>query len=877
MDANGLPFWSVASSADWALGRASRGLYHCQHEGLLRLAGAGQFQEDSVDALARAQTPSAVVDQSGVLLHWQAGKSAVIASADGLDDKIMTGTPSDATQPRDLALDEDSILYVCRADGAIELVDTRGRWAVPRLVSHTSLKAARLAPRSGGGVWLLDTSTGHVGALTGRPLRDGARALNAGVFQREETNINPPQIRRMTTAPLPAGWKAIAVAARGARVAVLAWSNEEGQPAAVFVLEAGRLKLALRTKGLSAPYDMAWIEDDRVAFLVTGNTLAPEQIPVFDVPPLGAVAAQGKHALAPAKVLLARRRPVAEGFINAPMDTLSYAVEHGPGVLRALPLRAISGSVLEREGEVLLGPFDAGNFGAVWHRLYLEAVIPDHGIIRVDLHADDVSIQQPENPHWHPHLFGNADALRWPGTDWENARTADTPRAAWLDMASEIPHHPGLLHHPRAKNQSGLFSVLAQRAGHAVRRVQGRYLWLRLTLGGDTRMTPAVAGLRIYAGRFAYRDKYLPALYHEEVYGEAAHAKTMATPPDFLDRFLGMFEEPLTIVEGRVAEAYLLTDPASVPGDALAWLGRWIGIDLPAGGVSAKERQSLLAAPFTARLRGTLGGLAAELELATGGVVVRGGTVKVGAAPARAGTPALAEIDGFATDVLVLAASDGRAGSLPAVLTGGGVTGGEIVIIEGFRLQRTMATILGADLADELDPLTAGLVSSGNSYVGDTLILGDETRREFLALFGDQALTTSKDREAVAAAYAALAHTVLVLVHGPLAADRIGWLEHTAREHAPAHVQVKVHAASLPLHVGVASLVGIDTYLGQRAKPLTVRQNTSVIGAGDRLDGAGLRSDMQLSAAALKAMQAGRSFTLSGARGLAPDLIWQWQ
>ena len=42
------------------------------------------------------------------------------------------------------------------------------------------------------------------------------------------------------------------------------------------------------------------------------------------------------------------------------------------------------------------------------------------------------------------------------------------------------------------------------------------------------------------------------------------------------------------------------------------------------------------------------------------------------------------------------------------VATGGGVRGGEIVLLEHFRLRRLLATLLGVDLAEENDPLLPG-------------------------------------------------------------------------------------------------------------------------------------------------------------------------
>src|SRR6185436_6940042 len=77
-----------------------------------------------------------------------------------------------------------------------------------------------------------------------------------------------------------------------------------------------------------------------------------------------------------------------------------------------------------------------------------------------------------------------------------------------------------------------------------------------------------------------------------------------------------------------------------------------------------------------------------------------------------------------------------------------GITRGDVVVLEEYRLRRTFATILGVDLADEQDPLLGGFAFSGNSYVGDTLFLGDEHHREFMALFGPRAVALDRARSA---------------------------------------------------------------------------------------------------------------------------------
>ena len=320
-----------------------------------------------------------------------------------------------------------------------------------------------------------------------------------------------------------------------------------------------------------------------------------------------------------------------------------------------------------------------------------------------------------------------------------------------------------------------------------MRTLRGRFLRVRVELSGDGRASPEVAAVRAYASRFSYLNRYLPQMYRENRFGPDADqviadvTSRATTPADFLERFLDNFEGILTPLEDRIAASYLLTDPVTTPDDALEWLGSWIGMSFDPAYPVERRRAMLIQAPDLYREHGTLQGLERALDIATGG----------------------------------------------------GVSHGQIVVVEDFRLRRTFATILGADLADEDDPLLAGISASDNSFVGDTLFLGDENKKEFLALFGLDALRGQQEEQAVAALFDSLAHRVTVLVHEEVVPQDLGLIRRVVDAETPAHVQATVATASQPFIVGVASLVGVDSYLSPKPRPGPVRVGSSQIGLRD--------------------------------------------
>lgn len=855
--AGSAPFWLLADAAHWLAHDGTDWHAPCR---TLRLASRRMLVPALDDAAAAAAADAALdripraIDAAEQVASWDDGAGAIVvqSSLPGLATRLPLAEP-----PTDLCVGDDGVLYVA-LPGRVRLHDLRARW-LDAEVALPGFAPWRLAAAAGGGVWAMERDSGRIARLSGVPLpaqTPDRGAYDVRVFRPDPENGRAPALALMIEPAWEAGTRAVALAATTGTLALLLRpAGDADAQVALYDIAAGVPRALAGPRALEGArhaYAITWLDDARVALRVPGRRDAPAwSLPGDDdseaLPPLGDIYPLPDDA---------PEAPFANGAARPP------AVPSGER--GAQPLHALSLQQFARRGEARhwSGPpealearmLDSGDASTVWHRLYAEASIPPHCGAVVWLAATN-DPQPPDDDDlvaWQPHGFG-ADT---PSLD-AALRVPQVPRAAWQREPSELPAHAGLLGGERVPGRRGLFGVWIQDARTRVRRLSGRYLWLRAVLHGDGRSTPEIAALRVYAGRVDHVERHLPRLYREGLSGDAATApgtllarvdlehvdalddggtvpaalrerlgeaglalpadartvverrgeawrlaegaatlrlrhdgdavgvyRPQASAADFLSRLVGGFESVLTPLEERIAAAHLLTDPQAVPEAGLDWLAGWIGVAFDPALPADRRREWLRAAGDLARRHGTRDGLRLALDIATGGAV----------------------------------------------------RGGELVVIEDFRLRRIAATLLGVDLVDEHDPLLPGLSISGNSIVGDTLVLADTERAELVALFRDD-VTTDADDAIVQDFHRRLAHRATVLVHREVTPTDFALARRIAQLEAPAHVQLRVVAATRPLMVGLQALLGVDTYLGPPRERRPARVERSTLGGGDVVTG----------------------------------------
>jgi phage tail-like protein len=224
--------------------------------------------------------------------------------------------------------------------------------------------------------------------------------------------------------------------------------------------------------------------------------------------------------------------------------------------------------------------FDGKEPDCVWHRLMIDACIPNEASVRVWSRAanDERDLAHAE---WQPepslYLRDNGSELPFA---WQTS---------FRDGAQAAGH---------TSREDGTWELLFQRA-------RGRYLQLKIRLEGNGRTTPRLRALRAYYPRFSYLTNYMPAVYREDEQSAS-----------FLDRFLANIEGFYTTIEDKIAAVQVMFDIYGAPPETLSWLAGWFGMALDPAWNAGKRRLFIKHAMDFFQYRGTMRGMLMALRLA---------------------------------------------------------------------------------------------------------------------------------------------------------------------------------------------------------------------------------------------------------------------
>ena len=489
-----------------------------------------------------------------------------------------------------------------------------------------------LAPRRGGGVWVLDRAQRRVWELDRRfevvTADAGAEPTEVGDFASADDRTRADVVARTPVRPeqawpvpaadpvaieaLPDGDGVLVLErtddpARGdagfARVHWLAGGAPRGAPASLAAL-ADRVEPAPGAPPFALPgHDMALgavpgaygardATDDRAGRLwVVGPD--GDQAFAFDVRTAG-----GALALTPVTEYYPMRLFGGRALVAAAGEPWYDGGDAWLRLLHQNRPRHVE------QGELWTPVLDGREPACVWHRLMLDACIPPGTAVDVYTRTSDdwreLTLVEWLSPAERRALGAPAEGAAAAPETGDPVVADDL--APWQPEPAPIlrgdgPELPYLPREDRVAGR-GTWELLFQRA-------RGRYLQVRLVLRGNGSGTPRVRALRAWFPRFSYLEQYLPAVYRED-----------PTSASFLDRFLANVEGTFTVIEDRAAAAQVLFDVASAPPDALDWLASWLGVALDPSWEDDRRRLFIAHAMEFFAMRGTVRGVQLALRLA---------------------------------------------------------------------------------------------------------------------------------------------------------------------------------------------------------------------------------------------------------------------
>jgi phage tail-like protein len=289
----------------------------------------------------------------------------------------------------------------------------------------------------------------------------------------------------------------------------------------------------------------------------------------------------------------------------------------------------------EKEGYYKPEPLDSGIADCNWHRITIDADIPDNTYLEIRVQtsveykeafssSESAGIQVTLSHK--PVIVGSLEISIgndvW--TEKPNFISSGTEdRHYVLDPIAGIVSFGDGIHGkipPKGKNNIKItyksytsYKFQGNVRDQLVQSTPDRYITLEIYFHGDNRdsslsyskVTPTLRQVKIYYPRESYL-RYLPAIYQDD-----------DDSKDFLERFLSVFESMLYVSEETISNLPSYFDPQSTPDGFMEWLASWLALDRYEL-LGDKNREFILRAVEFYKQKGTASGLANLVSFLTG-------------------------------------------------------------------------------------------------------------------------------------------------------------------------------------------------------------------------------------------------------------------
>jgi len=136
--------------------------------------------------------------------------------------------------------------------------------------------------------------------------------------------------------------------------------------------------------------------------------------------------------------------------------------------------------------------------------------------------------------------------------------------------------------------------------------MQARYLWFKISLYGDEKISPIIKSITLFFPRLTWIN-HLPSIFQENP--ESKY---------FFERFLSIFESLTFEIDFEIKHLTRFLDAEGTPSEFLSWLGTWVSFCVDSNLPENKTRTFINNAVYFYKMRGTRKGLEEVIKLFTG-------------------------------------------------------------------------------------------------------------------------------------------------------------------------------------------------------------------------------------------------------------------